>query len=308
MPHWTLDDVHEIPLDEIGEHYARYRLRDEVAERAMENSMFRYGQISPVVTCLRDGQAELIDGFKRLAAARRIEDLSVLSARVMEADDRAAKAAIFCLNRGGGRTRDLEDAWIVHALVRDDGLTQVDVAELLGRHKSWVCRRLAMIEKLMPSVQEDLRLGLISPTVARQITRLPAGNQEEVNEVARRESLSSHELEGVVDLLLTSGQRSHQEFILEKPRQALAQAQGIALPSYDPRLSKAGNRVSKRLGMLLDQVVRMRNWIEHGGYDDLTASDRSILAESFDRLARDASTLGVLCSIERPGRWTGSDE
>lgn len=302
MVRWTLDDVHEIALEEIGEHYARYRLRDEAAERAMESSMLRYGQIAPVVTCLRDGQAELVDGFKRLAAARRIEDVTELSARVMEADDRAAKAAIFCLNRGGGRTRDLEEAWIVHALVRDDGLSQIEVAELLGRHKSWVCRRLAMIERLMPSVQEDLRLGLISPAVARQITRLPAGNQEEVNEVSRRESLSGHELEGVVDLLLTSGQRSHQEFILAKPRQALAQAKGIALPSYDPRLSKSGNRVSKRLGMLLDQVVRMRNWIEHRGYDDLTVSDRSLLAESFDRLAEEASTLAVLCSSERPGK------
>jgi hypothetical protein len=42
----------------------------------------------------------------------------------------------------------LEEAWIIHALVQDDGMSQVEVAKLLGRHKSWVCRRLALIERL----------------------------------------------------------------------------------------------------------------------------------------------------------------
>jgi hypothetical protein len=62
--------------------------------------------------------------------------------------DSQAKAAIYGLNRAGGRTRELEEAWIIQALVREDGMSQVEVAELLGRHKSWVCRRLALIERL----------------------------------------------------------------------------------------------------------------------------------------------------------------
>ena len=46
-------------------------------------------------------------------------------------------------------------------------MTQVEVAELLGRHKSWVCRRLALVEKLSNEAREDLRLGLLSTTAAR---------------------------------------------------------------------------------------------------------------------------------------------
>ena len=63
--------------------------------------------------------------------------------RVVALDERTAKAAILGLNRGQRATRELEEAWIVQALVRDDGLTQVEAAHLLGQHKSWVCRRLA---------------------------------------------------------------------------------------------------------------------------------------------------------------------
>src|SRR5487761_2103373 len=87
-------------------------------------------------------------------------------------------------------------SWIVHALVREDGLSQVEVAELLGRHKSWVCRRLALIERLGPKARDELRVGLLSPTSARQIVRLPEGNQAEVLAAIRRESLSSAELGG----------------------------------------------------------------------------------------------------------------
>ena len=79
-----------------------------------------------------------------------------------------AKAAVYTLNSMQGAVQALEEAWIVHALVREDGLSQPAVATLLGRHKSWVCRRLALLEKLAESAREELGLGLISTTVARQ--------------------------------------------------------------------------------------------------------------------------------------------
>ena len=202
MLHWADDNVRELECQEIGEHYGRYRLHLPEAERAMARSLERYGQLSPVVVCRRQERYELIDGFKRLGAARGLAQISHLSARLLEADERTAKAAIYGLNRAGGRTRELEEAWIIQALVREDGMSQVEVAELLGRHKSWVCRRLALIERLGPKAKDELRVGLLTPTAARQIVRLPEGNQAEVLEAIRREALSSAELAGVVDLWL----------------------------------------------------------------------------------------------------------
>ena len=212
----------------------------------------------------------------------------------MEADERTVKAAIYGLNRAGGRTRELEEAWIIHALVREDGMSQVEVAELLGRHKSWVCRRLALIERLGSKARDELRVGLLSPTAARQIVRLPQGNQAEVLDAMRREALSGAEVKGVVDLWLGCADRGQQQYILAHPREALSQAKGSSQPGRDPRLSEAGNQVWKRVGLLLDVLGRMEVWLAHHGRAGLTPEDRAILAPRFEKLSRDAASVAAL--------------
>src|SRR5712691_4595685 len=272
---WADDNLLHLKWEEIGEHYGRYRLHVPEAERAMAKSLERYGQLSPVVVCRRHERYELVDGFKRLGAARRLTQIDHLSARLMEADERTVKAAIYGFNRAGGRTRELEEAWIIHALVREDGMSQVEVAELLGRHKSWVCRRLALLERLGAKARDDLRVGLLSPTAARQIVRLPQGNQAEVLDAIRREALSSAELAGVVDLWLGCAEQNQQRYILAHPREALSQAKGVTGSVRDPRLSEAGNHVWKRVGLLLDVLGRMEVWLAHHGRAGLTSEEKS---------------------------------
>jgi len=294
MLRWASQDLLQLKPAEIGEHYGRYRLHIPEAERSMAQSLERYGQLSPVVVCRRNDRYELIDGFKRLGAVRHLAQLNYLSARLMEADERAIKAAIYGLNRAGGRTRELEEAWIIHALVREDGMSQVEVSELLGRHKSWVCRRLALIERLGTKARDDLRVGLLSPTAARQIVRLPRGNQAEVLDAVRREALSGAELAGMVNLWLGCAERVQQQYILAHPREALSQAKGTASLVRDPRLSEVGNHVWKRVGLLLDVLGRMEVWLAHHGRAGLTPEDRAILAPRFERLSRDAASVASL--------------
>jgi len=282
-----------VAVTQLGEHYRRYRLPDPEAEADMTRSLRRYGQLAPLVVCRREESAEILDGFKRLAAARSL-GLKVLSVRWLDADEQMAKAALYSLNCTGQRPRDWEEAWIVYALVRADGLTQFEVAELLGRHKSWVCRRLALIEKLADEAREELRLGLLSVTAARVLVRLPAGNQPEVIAAMRRVALTATELDGVVELLQAAPGRIQEEFILAQPRQALQQARHESGWAHDPRLSRAGNRVGRRLGQLLEQLARMENWLRHTGRADLSPADRGLLAPGFVRLARDAQSVAVL--------------
>ncbi len=95
MLHWAQESLLDLGWDEIGEHYGRYRLHLPEAERAMAKSLQRYGQLSPVVVCRQEERYELIDGFKRLGAARSLAEMNRLSARLLEADERSAKAASY---------------------------------------------------------------------------------------------------------------------------------------------------------------------------------------------------------------------
>jgi ParB-like chromosome segregation protein Spo0J len=283
---WEQAEARPLPIAALGGRYRRYRLADPAAEEAMARSLRQYGQLAPVTACWREGRAELLDGFKRQAAAQQAS-WSTLSVRVLEVDERSAKAAIVGLNGTGRRANELEEAWIVQALVRDDGLSQVETAALLNKHKSWVCRRLALLERLCGEAQTELRLGLLSPGLARQLTRLPAGNQAAVLTTARRASLTMAEVQGVVDLL--RGATPEQEtLLLQEPRLALMQAEGVPTPVRDPRLSPAGNRLARQLGMLLDLLARLENGQRHPGLAELKRDDRRLLAPRFARLVREA--------------------
>ncbi|MFN0052355.1 MAG: ParB/RepB/Spo0J family partition protein, partial [Planctomycetales bacterium] len=280
-----------------GERYRRYRLPDEAAEAMLLRSLRRYGQMSPIVVCLREDVPEVLDGFKRVTAARQDSQWTTLSARLLAADERTAKGAIYGLNQTARPTRELEGAWIVQALVRDDGLTQIETAELLGRHKSWVCRRLTLLESRRAgneTVRDELRVGLLGPTAARSLVQLPAGNQIEVLNCARRDGLTTAELCGVAQLVRDAGSRAQVEYVLEKPRQALAASHAGPRTEYDPRLSEAGNRIARQLAHLLDQLARMESWLRNRGRAELRRNDCGLLQERFVRLGDDARSVSQL--------------
>jgi ParB/RepB/Spo0J family partition protein len=291
--HAHAGEIGFLSLARLGQRYRRYRLVDPDDEAAMVGSFRRYGQLTPLVVCRREETYEVLDGFKRLAAAQTLGLLTVAT-RVLEVDERQAKAALFGLNQTGRRTQEWEDAWIVQALVREDGMTQVEVAELLGHHKSWVCRRLALVEKLADEARQDLRLGLLSATAARSLVRLPAGNQLDVLAARQRHELTAAELDGVVELMRAAAGRTQQEYILEHPRQALQQARQQTGRAWDPRLSLAGNRIARRLGDVLEGLGRLENWLCSQGRAGLTPCDRAVLTPGFSRLARDAASVAAL--------------
>lgn len=284
-------EVTAVRLDELGDQFRRYRLRVPQAVQAMAQSLRRWGQCAPIVATLRQERPQVLDGFTRREAAHQVRGMTTLLVRLIAVDDRHAKAAIYGLNQTGRRPYELEEAWLVQALVREDGLSQSEAAELLGRHKSWVCRRLALLEKLADEVRQELEVGLVTPTAARALARLPAGNQAEVLDVSRREALGSDELSGVVRLLLGAVTAEQKLFVLTKPREALGQLGAPEREGWDPRLSARGNRVSKQMAVLLDRLAWAENFLECRGWTSLTASDRLVLGPVFARLARDATCV-----------------
>lgn len=206
-----------LPIDKISEQFASLRIVDPQAERAMLKSMQKYGQQTPVVVCrIEPGSYALLDGFKRLRAGRQLGRNS-LTVRFFEASVRAGKAAILQLNRVGKSISSMEEAMVVHSLCHEDGLSQVEIATLVGRHKSWVSRRIALIARLSDEAQESIGLGLLPASLGSELARLQRCNQHQLLESIRKHHLTWRETRKVVTHLLTRPQWEH-EAILRDPR------------------------------------------------------------------------------------------
>jgi len=148
-------DEPELEVEALGERFASLRVVDEVALRTVRESLLRHGQLLPLAVHRVEGSAdafEVIDGFKRLRAAREL-GLARLRVRLLPGDVAAAKAAMRVLNAGHGLT-ELEEAWLVRSLHREERLTQPQIGRLLARHKSWV---------LLPSPHPDAAQAVLRP-------------------------------------------------------------------------------------------------------------------------------------------------
>lgn len=192
----------EVAPAELGEAVATMRLCSPTAEQEMQLSLSKLGQLTPVLAWRTATGLELFDGIKRARAARALSWPSVRT-EVHDLDAAGAKVRLLRCNAGTGLT-DLEEAWLVRSLYREDELSQPQIALLLGRHKSWVCRRLALAEALTDGVTANVRLGLVSATTAVELARLQRCNQDEVAGVVARHGLTSRQAARLVDQLLAA--------------------------------------------------------------------------------------------------------
>jgi ParB/RepB/Spo0J family partition protein len=196
------DEIHQLNLSQIGESYGPRRIINARADACMLQSIKTFGQMSPVVCLRTDDGHELVDGFKRLRALRSLK-AETLKCVFVDAQARVGKARIIQLNQASRSISDIEEALVLQSLHRIDGLSQVEISVLLGRDKSWVCRRISLIEKLSDSVQEHIRLGLISSSVGRALALLPRGNQQEVLYAVLKHHLGKRAVERLVRQLIT---------------------------------------------------------------------------------------------------------
>jgi ParB/RepB/Spo0J family partition protein len=187
----------DAPLGEISEaKLGTLRLRTPELLSALERSLKRHGQLEPVVVFGCDELLEVVDGFKRLHLARQL-GWERLRVRVCELEPVEAKLLLPALHAQRGLSA-LEEAWLLVSLYRDHGLSQGRIAAELGKHKSWVCRRLLLVEQLAETVQTQVRLGLVAPRAAMALAALPRGNQKAAADIVTARALTVRQTELLV--------------------------------------------------------------------------------------------------------------
>ncbi len=184
----------------LGERLSSLRLCEATALATVRSSLEQHGQLTAVTLFTVGGRLEVIDGFKRMKAARALGWTELLAC-VDDVGSIDAKLRLRELHEHRGLT-ELEEAWLVRSLYREDRRTQPEIARRMNRHKTWVWRRLMLVASLEPSVQAEVRLGLIAARAAVAVSRLPRGNQSAASAVVVRRGLTVKQTELLIDEVL----------------------------------------------------------------------------------------------------------
>jgi ParB-like chromosome segregation protein Spo0J len=213
----------EVAPGELSASLRSVRLCPPEAQERMARSLARLGQLTPVLAYRTASGLEVFDGLKRWQAAQKLP-LPTLRVEVHSLDAAGAKVRLLTCNAGAQLT-DLEVAWVVRSLHREEKVSQPQIAQMLGRDKSWVCRKLALAEGLTDEVTASLRLGLLSATAAAELSRLQRCNQDEVAQAVTQRGLTTRQTAVLVDALL-SVPREQWPRLLAQPAQPLPAAKG----------------------------------------------------------------------------------
>ena len=151
-------DLHQLEL-----RHDDLRIRDADRRRRLIASVAEIGQQVPVVVIHDADHLVLIDGYLRVEALRRLgrDTAAAITWPVTEAE---ALLHHHHLASSSGRSA-IEDGWLLSRL-RWHGMSLDELAHKLCRSKSWVSRRLALIDEVAASVQAAVRAGTASPYAA----------------------------------------------------------------------------------------------------------------------------------------------
>jgi len=179
-----INHIEELPLFDLGNTFGTLRCICPKAEAALERSLDRHGQISSLVCIPTASGPEVIDGFKRLRACRRLTWPTVsvaflnppqegpLLARIV------GKIGMICLNRLTRSITALEEAMIIESLHREEGLLPADIAALTERDPIWVRRWFDRIGRMHDDVRRHVMSGSIGLGIARKLAKLPWNTQD----------------------------------------------------------------------------------------------------------------------------------
>jgi hypothetical protein len=278
-------ETRRVPIAAISEGYAHLRVAHPKMERALLKSLSHVGQLSPVVVgpLSRDGHP-LLDGFKRLRILKRQGRTEILAREVPAQKSSAQKSLMFTLHGSVHGLSELEEALIVKSLHREDGMSQVEIGLMLSRHKSWVSRRIALLERLAAEVLEHLVLGLLPLTVGRVLCQLPKGQTMSHGSALPRDNAlpGGRDAQGITQEKMLAAILQHRlssrecEALLRHLKHASPGEVDLALRSpyaIEPALSSphAGKPLERHLKFLshlaLSAIPKIRSTVEPGSLE-----------------------------------------
>lgn len=224
-------ELRELPIDVIQRgRYQPRRDMDPDSLQELAESIRQQGVMQPVVVRpVGDGQYELIAGERRWRATQ-IAGLDRIPALIRDVPDAAAIAMALIENIQRENLNPIEEAFALHRLQVEFGLTQAQVAEAVGKSRTTITNLLRLVN-LCQEVRVMLEHGDLEMGHGRAMLTLEPDQQVQVARQVVAKALSVRQTELLV--------RQIQQ---EKPKKSSGQ------PASDPNIRRLQDDLSERLG------------------------------------------------------------
>ncbi|MAM00447.1 ParB/RepB/Spo0J family partition protein [Hydrocarboniclastica marina] len=224
-------ELRELPIDVIQRgRYQPRRDMDPDSLQELAESIRQQGVMQPVVVRpVGDGQYELIAGERRWRATQ-IAGLDRIPALIRDVPDAAAIAMALIENIQRENLNPIEEAFALHRLQVEFGLTQAQVAEAVGKSRTTITNLLRLVN-LCQEVRVMLEHGDLEMGHGRAMLTLEPDQQVQVARQVVAKALSVRQTELLV--------RQIQQ---EKPKKSSGQ------PPSDPNIRRLQDDLSERLG------------------------------------------------------------
>lgn len=276
----------EVELHQLTRRYEHLRKQQPPQERALLSSLAESGQRLPVVVVAEAERFVLIDGYKRARALQRLgqDTIRVTLWQVEEVDALLLERA---LRRG--REDALDQAWLLAELQERFGWSLEQLAGSFEHSRSWVSRRLALIQTLPQQIQDQVRQGTLSAHAAmKYLVPLARANLHTAQQLAH--AIAPHNLTtrdiGQLYQGWQTGTPKTRELILRTPHLYLQ-----ALAAQEPTPPSATERFLRDLGSLGGIARRAREALEDGLLQQLLEGERQKVDVAFANTKADLQRL-----------------
>ena|SRR5258708_19103913 len=157
----------QLEFHQLDRRWEHLRVRHPHRQRRLMASLAESGQQTPIVVVLSPEQQDrylVIDGHKRIAALQQL-GRDTLEATVWAMSEAEALLLDHTL-RSSPQESALEQGWLLSEMEQRFGYSLEELARRFDRSMSWVSRRLALVELLPETIQQQVREATLGAQLA----------------------------------------------------------------------------------------------------------------------------------------------
>lgn len=157
----------QLEFHQLDLRWEHLRVREPRRQHRLVASLAENGQQTPIVVVVSKDNIQrylVIDGYKRIAALEQIgrDTVDATVWTMTESDALVLSRSL----RFSPQESALEQGWLLVEMEQRFGCTLDELARRFDRSVSWVSRRLALVELLPETIQQQVREGTLGGQVA----------------------------------------------------------------------------------------------------------------------------------------------